>query len=654
MPSKYVHSVRHLTPTQLWGRASIMARRKTLHRSQRYLARFQNGSNEGKPFMLLPFKPETHHADQVAALAAGEFTFLNRDVALKQNTSNQNDGQIIWFPDGVTQLWTYNLHYFDYAAGLAQAYTQSKNSDAYSVFRTLVNSWIDSCPPPLKIAWDPYPISLRVSNWIKAYTHFGLALEQDPEFAARLRNSLYAQTKFLSEHLEYHVMGNHFIENGRTLLIAGLFFQDEAAVGWREKGLQILWGELDKQFLADGANYERSPMYHQIMLALYAEAVDLLSDYQARTQEQVATPAQLGTGRERVGAMRKWLAAMLHPDQKIALYNDSAFGIAPQPRVQLAMGQPNSELANLDSLTEDGFDPWPESGYFAFRDKAQKNLLLADFGPLGPSDQPGHAHCDALSYELSIGGERMIVDSGVGNYYGELDWRLYYRSTRAHNTVVVDDAEQSEIWSRFRVAQRAEVVDVRWQTETHKDGEKLAYVVGSHSGYRRLPGQVEHRRWITWVDQRFWIVCDRLTGQGDHVAESLIHLHPDILTLQLPKVAEDSQSIEPGLCQRGESYLQVVPWGVSSIATYFGEREPIQGWYAPEFGKEIKNQVLGLEKRGPLPIWFGYLLWPHKESVSVNFSSENEQSCQIEVTSDNRRYKIYCNTSDVGIKTEKI
>ena len=641
MLSKYAHSVRHLTPTQLWGRASIVARRKTLHRSQRYLSRFKNGSNEGKPFMPLPFMPETHHRDQVEALGEGEFTFLNRHASLKRNRTDQNSWQINWFPDDVTQLWTYNLHYFDYAAGLAQGYTKHNSQAAYVVFRNLVNSWIDSCPPPLKIAWDPYPISLRVSNWIKAYTHFEAALAQDEEFATRLRNSLYAQTKFLSEHLEYHVMGNHLIENGRTLLIAGLFFQDADAKRWRTQGSQILWVELEKQFLADGANYERSPMYHQIMLALYAEVVDLIDEYHAMTQEQVATAAQLDFGRERVAAMRQWLATMLHPDQKIALYNDSAFGIAKPPSVQLG-----AEQVEQNSLVKDGFDPWPESGYFAFRDKAKKNFLLADFGPLGPSDQPGHAHCDALSYELSVGGERMIVDSGVGNYYGDPDWRLYYRSTRAHNTVVVDNAEQSEIWSRFRVAQRAEAVDVHSQQE-----DRLAYVVGSHSGYRRLPGQVEHRRWICWVDQSFWIVCDRLTGQGDHVAESLIHLHPEILIHQQPKVANGSPIAEPGICQRGESNLQIVPWGVSEISSYSGETEPIQGWYAPEFGKNIQNAVWGLKKSGPLPIWFGYLLWPHKEPVSVNFASEADRSCKIEVTSDNRHYHIHCSKSDVLLST---
>lgn len=654
MLGKYYYSIKQLTPTQIWGRISYMTRRKTLHRSERYLSQFRNGSNEGKPFQPLPFDVDEHHADRLGELAKGSFTFLNQQATLSANQNAANTGslQINWQPTNVTQLWAYNLHYFDYTMALAQQFVLNQRDEAYTVFRDLANSWIDSCPPPMAVAWDPYPTSLRVSNWIKAYTYFGSKLNDDEQFAERLRSSLYAQLKFLADHLEYHVMGNHLIENGRALLIGGLFFQDKQAKRWRKKGWQILSKELDKQFLTDGANYERSPMYHQIMLGLYAEALTLIERVEKQTTEQVTVqvtkqivePTQLAHVRSRVADMRTWLAAMLHPDNQIALYNDSAFGIAPPPAVQLA-SQPDAQKKKVD-----GLDPWPESGYFAFRDQRAQNLLLCDYGPFGADDQPGHAHCDAGSYELSLGGERMIVDSGVGCYYGESGWRDYYRSTRAHNTVVVDGEEQSEIWSRFRVARRADALNVCWQG----DDPTLSYVIGSHTGYQRLAGAVEHRRWICWVDQRFWIICDRLSGEGTHVAESLLHFHPEVTIQKAPKWINGYAAKASGIAQRGTSKLQILPWGLDNMKSYCGETDPIQGWYAPEFGKDIKNRAWGFVREGRLPFWFGYILWPDatseihgKQDVSVTGLADGANSCQIKVTTEAKIHTIQCNEFDV-------
>lgn len=643
MLDKYYYSIRQLTPTQIWGRVAYMARRKTLHRSECYLSQFRDGSNQGKPFRRLPFDVDAYHPDQLDELAKGTFAFLNHQADLKVERDDAETLQINWQPTDVTQLWAYNLHYFNYALGLAQQFVINQRDEAYPIFRSLVNSWIDSCPPPMAIAWDPYPTSLRAANWIKAYTFFETALDNDKEFAERLRNSLYAQLKFLADHLEYHVMGNHLIENGRTLLIGGLFFQDAEAKKWCKKGWQIIYKELGKQFLADGANYERSPMYHQIMLALYAEAVALLDAHQAQDQNQapVVDPTELAHMRARVVDMRKWLTAVLHPDQQIALYNDSAFEIAPPPLVQLDAGS-NSD-SNSQAQHRDGLDPWPESGFFAFRNTQAQDLLLCDFGPFGASDQPGHAHCDALSYELSLCGERVIVDSGVGGYYGEAGWRDYYRSTRAHNTVVVDGEEQSEIWSRFRVARRGDAQDVYWQG----DDPHLSYVVGSHNGYQRLAGNVEHRRWICWVDRRFWLICDRLTGEGTHVAESLVHFHPEVTIQQSPKWINGYATTAAGRVQRGNTTLQVLPWGLDSTSTHRGETEPLQGWYAPEFGRAIENTVWGFQRAGRLPFWFGYILWPGEAEVSAIGSVDGGQSCQVEVTSADGDYRVHCSNFEV-------
>ncbi len=421
--SSYLLSAYYLKPTQVIGRLSFLTRRKILHRFQSYRNRYKRSENNTKQRITsLTFPDGNHHQHNQPEIEEGVFTFLNRRVDLGK--------PINWFPQGEEQLWRYNLHYFDYVIPLGITYTKNGDKDLYKLFRQLVNDWMSSCPVAKPVAWDSYPVSLRLSNWIKAYSLFEPEISKDKDFLKEYLVSLYIHAAYLEKNLEYQLLGNHLIENGRALFLAGLFFSDSRADRWQKIGKRILWEELDEQFLSDGGHFERSPMYHQIMLVLYREVISVLR------AQNLNVPSKIT---DRVKLMEHWLGSVLHPDGQIALLNDAALGIA---------GDPMSELEK-PMVSSDGFAAMPESGYFIFRDGAPQNFLIFDCGPLGPDYHPGHGHCDTLSFELSLEGKRIIVDSGVGNYYGDIDWRNYYRSTRAHNTVVVDGVEQSEIWGAF-------------------------------------------------------------------------------------------------------------------------------------------------------------------------------------------------------------
>lgn len=602
--SLYTNSLRHLRPVQLSSRLRMLARRKLLYRGNGYtVARYEPALE--MQYRRIEVADPQYAPEEAHEYDRNRFTFLNCTLDLGQ--------PIDWLPVEATQLWKYNLHYFDYTIALAYRYQGAEDDGSYRTFRRLAESWMDLCPLGTPLAWDPYPISLRTSNWIKAYSWFEAAFESDAAFATRMCRSIWSQVSFLEENLEYHLLGNHLIENGRALLLAGLFFQGEAAARWRTKGLQILSEELDEQFLDDGGHYERSPMYHQIMLQLYTDVVDVLS----RQGFGSADPMQV-----RVEDMQRWLRTMLHPDGDIALFNDAAFKIAPAPQHQIEETPPES-----------GFCALPESGYYLFRDGDAGNALFFDCGPLGPDYQPGHGHCDALSYELSIGGQRMIVDSGVSNYYGDEAWRHYYRSTRAHNTVVIDDQDQSEVWGRFRVARRAYPYDTVCQAE----GADLAYVISSHTGYRRLPGRPEHRRSVAWIDRRFWAIHDDIGGDGNHKLQSLIHLHPDVNIHRLS--GEDGKVIH-WMAERGDSAMQILAWGATASDQVHGQTAPIQGWYAPEFGKNQPNTVCSLQHKGPLPHRMGYVLWPGKEKIAVSAGMRGDHQCQIIVSTADANYLI--------------
>jgi uncharacterized heparinase superfamily protein len=190
-----------------------------------------------------------------SGLDAGTIAFLNQARPLRVDA-------IDWQAAAETKLWRYNLHYFDYLHW--PVYPVATKAQ-------LIDSWIAANPPTAGDGWEPYPLSLRVVNWIKAWT--GTELAQPPQ---PWLDSLATQLAWLERRLEYHLLANHLLKNGKALLFGGVFFTGPEAERWRARGLEILLREADEQILADGGHYERSPMYHCIVLEDYLDVLNLL------------------------------------------------------------------------------------------------------------------------------------------------------------------------------------------------------------------------------------------------------------------------------------------------------------------------------------------------------------------------------------------
>ena len=406
----------------------------------------------------------------------GRFCFLNRTADLGR--------PVDWHPSHLPLLWRFNLHYFQYLHLLSPDEQVA-----------LCRSWHDANASPGGVAWHPYPTSHRIVNWCKA----NMA-------TPALHASLYRQCAHLSRNLETYVYGNHLLENARALVFAGRFF---GGVGessdWLRQGLGILRSEADEQILLDGGHYERSPMYHALMLELYLDVLNILDADDTDVSWIEAT----------VQSMTEALASMTHPDGEIALFNDATFEIAPS----------SSELqgyaARLGATPPVTRRDLPETGYYVHA--SDDTYLIVDAGPGGPDHLMAHAHADVFSYELSIGGKRFIVDTGVFDYEAGAD-RQWARSTTAHNTVAVDGLDQFECWGRFRVARRSPPHSI----SCRRDGSTTMFE-GSFSGYgRRIGDDIVHRRTITVDDvDRIIRVRDAVAGRGRHLVETRIHFHPD-------------------------------------------------------------------------------------------------------------------------------
>ncbi|MCX5724486.1 MAG: alginate lyase family protein [Nitrospirae bacterium] len=460
-----------------------------------------------------------------------------------------------------SKLWLYHLHYLDDL----NAVGADGRRDAH---RCLINRWIAENPPVSGHGWEPYPLSLRIVNLVKWCSRQALV---EPAWV----NSVGLQTQALCQQLEFHILGNHLLANAKALVFAGAFLEGDEAGQWLTRGLQILDREIPEQFLPDGGHFERSPMYQAIVLS---DICDVL---------RLAECTGLGELHERIPRWREvvnrglaWLGTMSHPDGRIALFNDAAFGLAPEPAAVNAYAEslgchatpqpPEKPFGGRKLLWR-----WLEQSGYCRVDLPERGVALLDLAPLGPDYLPGHGHADTLSCELSLFGQRVFVNSGISQY-GEDGERQRQRGTAAHNTVELDGKNSSDVWSGFRVGQRARP----FEREIIEEENGLV-VRGAHDGYRSLAGRTIHRR--EWrIGERSFVVTDRIEGRF-HDAVARFHLHPDV-------------AVE-GTEQSGWLRLptgETVMWAVSGARA----QVCLSTWH-PEFGRSVQTRCLQLHFDGP-------------------------------------------------------
>lgn len=470
----------------------------------------------------------------ISMISPNSFIFLNHIGQL--NTAED------WNSSKQEKLWLYNLHYFD-------DLNAENNKTRLDWHNNLINRWINENPYALGNAWEPYPNSLRIVNWIK-WSLQGNTLDQTQ------LQSLTLQVEHLSKTVEWHILANHLFANAKALIFAGLYFETNESKKWLDLGLKIYKKEIDEQVLSDGGNYELTPMYHAIFLEDLLDIYQILSIYNGF---DLVDKAKLN---KKINKMLNWLEKMNHPDGDISFFNDAALGIAPKYNELLFY---TKELGVFDvNYMSYGDEYFASSRYISVERKNYK--IICDVAKLGPDYQPGHGHADTLSFELSCFGKRFIVNSGISKY-GIDDERQYQRSSEAHNVVVIDNQNSSETWSGFRVARRV-------KPKINFLNEKKNQIIDFKASYESLNG-VNVSRYFKFENQKIYII-DQLVGKFNQ-AISYIHFHPDV-------------NVE--ILNEKEIYCWFAEFEKISIHIENCQVQLIDTFYYPEFGKKIANKTL--------------------------------------------------------------
>lgn len=427
-------------------------------------------------------------------------------------------------------LWNYNLHYFD---GLNNYETSFEEKTS------LIYKWIKDNEIGYGVGWDPYPTSLRTVNWIK---FCWISSYQSDE----INDSLFEQGNYLYDNLEYHLLGNHLLENAKALIFLGVYFSGAQAKKWLNKGVEIIVQQSKEQILNDGGHFELSPMYHSIMLELY---IDLFSISKLSIAPTILQKTQKFL-KKIICNMSEWLDVMHHPDNRLPHFNDSAHGIAPE--VKNLLGSARSITKH--DLTCNPRSFLESSGFYKITKDDYE--LFFDVGDIGPSFLPGHGHADSLSIEMSLFKQRCFVNLGT-SIYQDTERRKFERSTAAHNTIEIDHTNSSEVWSSFRVGRKAKIIDIQKGSNS---------VSATHDGYRFLKGAPLHTRKIVSNSKNI-LVEDRIKSSSSHTIIARYHLHPCIRVS-----LTDNKDILKIILKNGkEVYFKALQGSINLIDNYYAE-----------------------------------------------------------------------------------
>ncbi len=492
---------------------------------------------------------------------------------------------------------------------LARAACLFDDDRCHAELESQLDAWIAANPTGFGINWvNAMEVAIRAVNWIWALALVERRRPLRAETQAAVTRSLQSHGRHIAANLEGSpwLRSNHYLADVLGLLVLGATVRDDpAAPGWLDRGRAAFERQIEAQVHDDGLAFEASLPYHALVLEMF-----LLARYICAAANRPLSPAYDA----RVRRMLEATGAVRHPSGRLPQTGDNdsgrilpggtfrgpnadhllSLGAAIMNDARPLPGPPHTEVAwtlgpdawsELDRRPERTPTPrcaFPGGGiYVLARDRLHAVVRCGDVGQNGNG---GHAHNDALSFELSCGDEPFVVDSGTYVYTSDAAARNAFRGTTAHSTVVVQGAEIHPIPSDrlFELKQFARIrVHEFEQSETH------VRLVASHDGYRRLQPATTHRRTFEVDDSGTLLVEDVLLGTGRQAGCAYVHLAPGARVMSLEP---DTYALE-----LGAERLTVRITGADEVVVD-------EGWVSDRFGVRTAAPVLIARVEGSLPL----------------------------------------------------
>ena len=440
-----------------------------------------------------------------ARLMKGELVFSGAVSQLQPNRSVAATGTASQWNDLlVPPLLRAHAHGFSWLRDLRALGTDASRLRA----RALASEWL-ARPPNDPIARAPYVVASRVTAWLTHYDFF--AASADDAFRQRLMTRLMVDARALAANIPTAIHDHRALTCLKGLLACAVAMPEQA--GFLTRTMRHIGPEIGRQILSDGTHAERSPGAQLAALRELAEMRALMQT------GQIAQPLALAAALDR---MTPVLRALRHGDGGLALFNGSHE--ESPAHIDLVLSQATRGRLVATDMPDGGF----------IRIQSGRSLLLLDAGPPPPPGFDGDAHAGTLSFEMSVGRERLIVNCGAGVLPA---WRDALRATAAHSTLVVSDTSSSEFRSGTVVRRPANVVI------DHRQANGAHWLDLSQDGY--VPGfGAVHQRRIYVADGGEDVRGEDIVTADHPVAFALrFHLHP---TVKLVREGQDGSDEEGG------------------------------------------------------------------------------------------------------------
>lgn len=527
-------------------------------------------------------------------------------------------------------IWELNRH--QWFVGLGQAYLWERQEYYAETFARHIADWIKNNPTGWGINWaSSLEVSVRLMSWCWALMLF----LDSPALPSNLRADIFDSIRRHAEHIKrylslYFSPNTHLTGEALGLFYAGVLFPDwPSAKSWRQVAKHILVEQIEHQVHADGCYFEQSTGY-----AIYTAEIYLQFMILARQNHEEIPPVVA----ERVQRLLDFLLAMRWPDGSMPAIGDADGGsllpfASRDPKdcravfaiAAVLFKRPDyawaAQTLAPDTLWLLGADAYKEfaallpqppltgcsqvfadGGYTIMRNSRQQSAhaLIFDTGSLGCPNSAGHGHADLLSIQLAVFGQPCLIDPGTFIYTPNPRWRNHFRSSIAHNTIVVDGRNQALPGGPFKWQRRPGAQLRRWQSTPEYD-----YADAHHHAYDDLPNPVTHRRRILFRKPYYWLVVDELNGAAEHFIEVNYQFAP--MAVKLSADGWVTAHLPDG---KSQCHMYITANTALTLALSEGERDPIMGWISPHYGCRNPAPQLTCSAQASLPIRIVTLLFP--------------------------------------------
>jgi hypothetical protein len=538
-------------------------------------------------------------------------------------------------------VWELNRcqHFFT----LGAAYWLTSDEKYASTFVMHLSGWMEQNPPATGVNWvSSLEIAFRSISWLWALNFFKSSPNLTPSIFRDALKFLYLNARHIETYLStFYSPNTHLTGEALALYYLGTLLPEFArARHWRQTGRRILLEELDRQILPDGVYFERTTWYQRYTADFYTHFLilsrindDDFSDEKLRAKLQSVTDFLMhatrpdGTtplvGDDDGGRMLPHASLEAVNDFRAALstaavlfnrgdYKFVSKHCAEETFWLLGENAP-SRFENIEARQpEEKSKAFPLGGYFVMRSDWSEtaDYLLIDGGAHGALSG-GHAHADALAFELAVGGKSLLVDAGTYSY-SEPAARNYFRSTQAHNTVALDGKSSSEPNGAFDWKTIADA-----NTKDFINRPRFDFFEGSHGGFsnpEKADSSVEHRRSLLYLKNDYWILRDIVSTNAEH--DYALNFHFNAGTKIELAVADNDLPAVRVLPESGKNGLEMATFGDN------GAWETFDDWISPCYGVKLSAPTATFSSRGVGTQEFFTFLLPTQPEIAVPVVNE--------------------------------